>query len=48
VIGFATFWIMKDGQRIAELNSMVQGGHRDSFRLARDSFAKWLKEHLPS
>lgn len=46
VIAFATFWIMKDGQRIAELNSMYQGGHRDSFRLARERFAEWLKKHL--
>jgi hypothetical protein len=48
MIGFATFWIMKDGQRIAELNAMYEGGHRDSFRLARDTFAEWLKKHLDS
>ena len=46
IIGFATFWILKDGARLAELSSMVQGGHRDSYRLARERFTGWLRQHL--
>lgn len=48
VFAFATFWLLKDGKRIAEMHTMFEGGHRDSFRLARDRFAEWLKKHLDS
>jgi hypothetical protein len=48
IIGFATFWIMKDGKRVSEMSGAYQGGHPDSFRLARDRFAEWLREHLSS
>jgi hypothetical protein len=46
VFAFATFWLLKDGARIADLPGTFEGGHRDSYRLAREDFSKWLEEHL--
>jgi hypothetical protein len=48
VFAFATFWILKDGERIADMPGIYEGGHRDSERLAREQFARWLSQHLPS
>jgi hypothetical protein len=48
VFAFATFWILKDAVRIGEMAGMYESGHRDSYRLARDQFAKWLRQHLPA
>lgn len=47
--GFGTFRILKDGVRVGEDKlGTYQGGHRDSYRLARDQLAKWLGQLLPS
>lgn len=48
ILAFPEFLILKEGVRVAQMGGMVQGGHRDSYRLARERFVEWLSQHLPS